>query len=77
MCNGCRRLTVVDMSRDAVSARLRAVARLLEERGFASKGVDMSRAAVTSRLQSMAALSSMCLRLGRATISRGSGEPAR
>jgi hypothetical protein len=63
------------MSRDAVSARLRAVARLLEERGFASKGVDMSRAAVTSRLQSMAALSSMCLRLGRATIGSRSGEP--
>ena len=78
MCNGCRRLTVVDMSREAISARLRAVARLLEERGFTSKGVDMSRAAVTSRLQSMAALSTMCLRLGKATLtSRGGSERAR
>ena len=59
---------MVDMSRDAISARLRTVARLLEERGFTRKGVDMSPAAVTLRLQSMAALSTMCLRLGRATI---------
>jgi hypothetical protein len=56
------------MSRDAVSTRLRAMARLLDERGFTSKGVDMSRTAVTLRLQSMAALSTMCLRLGKATI---------
>jgi len=63
---------VVDMSRAAVSARLRAMARLLDERGFTSKGVDMSRTAVTLRLQSMAALSTMCLRLSKATIaSRG------
>jgi hypothetical protein len=61
---------VVDMCPKAVSARLRTVARLLEERGFTSKGVDMSRTAVTSRLQSMAALSSMCVRLGKATIAR-------
>jgi UDP-N-acetylmuramate-alanine ligase len=47
------------------------VARLLEERGFAIKGVDMSRTAVTSRLQSMAALSSMCARLGKATVASG------
>jgi hypothetical protein len=59
---------VVDMSRDAISARLRTMARLLEERGFTSKGVDMSRSAVTYRLQSMAALSTMCLRLGKAKI---------
>jgi predicted deacylase len=59
---------VVDMSREAISARLRAMARLLEERGFVSKGVDMSCAAITHRLQSMAALSTMCLRLGKATI---------
>jgi len=59
---------VVDMSPRAVSTRLRAVARLLEERGFTSKGVDMSRTAVTSRLQSMADLSSMCAHLGKATI---------
>jgi hypothetical protein len=62
------RFIVVDMSREAISARLRDMARLLDERGFASKGVDMSRSAVTLRLQSMAALSTMCLRLGKATI---------
>jgi len=71
MSNGCRRFTVVDMSPRAVSTRLRSVARLLEERGFAIKGVDMSRTAVTSRLQSMAALSSMCARLGKATVASG------
>jgi len=71
MCNGCKRFTVVDMSRAAVSGRLCAVAVLLEERGFTNKGVDMSCAAVTLRLQSMAALSSMCLRLGKATIASG------
>ena len=59
---------MVDMSRESVSERLRAMARLLDERGFMSKGVDMSRTAVTLRLQSMAALSTMCLRLGKATI---------
>ena len=59
---------MVDMSPKSVSTRLRTVARLLEERGFTSKGVDMSRTALTSRLQSMAALSSMCLRLGKANI---------
>jgi hypothetical protein len=68
MCNDCRRRTVVDMGRQAVSARLRTMARLLAERGFTSKGVDMSRAAVTLRLRSMAALSTMCLRLGKATL---------
>ena len=65
------------MSREAISARLRAVARLLEERGFTSKGVDMSRAAVTSRLQSMAALSTMCLCLGKATLTSRGSERAR
>ena len=59
---------MVDMGREAISARLRVVARLLEERGFASKGVDMSPAAVTSRLETMAALSTMCLRLGKAIL---------
>lgn len=59
---------MVDMSREAVSARLRDVARLLHERGFVNKDVDMSRTAVTFRLQCMAALSTMCLRLGKATI---------
>jgi hypothetical protein len=53
------------------------VARLLEERGFMNKGVDMSRAAVTRRLQSMAELSSMCLRLGKASIASRHGEQAR
>ena len=61
---------MVDMGREAVSARLRDVARLLDERGFLNKGIDMSRTAVTLRLQSMAALSTMCLRLGKATIAR-------
>ena len=56
---------MVDMTREAVSARLRAMSRMLEERGFTSKGVDMSRTAVTLRLQAMAALSTMCLRLGK------------
>jgi hypothetical protein len=65
------------MSPSAVTERLRAMARLLDENGFASKGVDMSRAAVTLRLRSMAALSSMCLRLGRATIASQHGEPRR
>lgn len=74
---------MVDMSREAIDARLRAMARLLDERGFTSKGVDMSRTAVTLRLQSMAALSTMCLRLGKATItstvatSRGASEQGR
>ena len=61
---------MVDMRREAGSARLRDVTRLLDERGFLNKGVDMSRTAVTFRLQSMAALSTMCLRLGKATIVR-------
>ena len=61
---------MVDMGREAVSARLRDLARLLDERGFLNKGIDMSRTAVTFRLQSMAALSNMCLRLGKATIAR-------
>ncbi len=68
MCNDCRRRTVVDMSPLAITRRLRAMARLLQERGFTSKGVNMSPAAVTLRLQSMAALSTLCLRLGKATI---------
>ena len=66
---------MVDMSREAISARLRDMARLLDERGFASKGVDMSRTAVTLRLQSMAALSTMCLRLGKVTITSRDDKP--
>ncbi len=63
---------MVDMSPQAVSSRLRVTARLLQERGFASKGVDMSRAAVTLRLRDMASLSAMCLRLGKARIASSS-----
>jgi hypothetical protein len=59
---------VVDMRPQAVTARLRMLARELEARGFVSKGVDMSPAAVTDRLRAMAALSAMCLRLGKATL---------
>jgi len=65
------------MHREAVTARVREVARLLEQRGFVSKGVDMSRTAVTRRLASMASLSSMCLRLTRATLAGRGGAPAR
>jgi hypothetical protein len=54
---------VVDMRREAVSARLREMARLLAQRGFVSKGVDMSSAAVSARLRSMASLSDLCRRL--------------
>jgi hypothetical protein len=67
---------VVDMSKHAISERLRDVSRQLAERGFASKGVDMSLAAVTMRLRAMAALSTMCLRLGQAKVG-GSGEDTR
>ncbi len=59
---------MVDMSPTAVTARLREVARLLAERGQVQKGVDMSPAAITGRLKVMGALSSMCLRLGKACI---------
>ena len=51
------------MHREAVSARLREMARLLAQRGFVSKGVDMSSAAVSTRLRSMASLSDLCRRL--------------
>jgi hypothetical protein len=61
---------VVDMSAAAVTARLRTMSRLLDERGFVRKGVDMSPAAITQRLRTMAALSDMCLRLGKATLER-------
>jgi len=54
---------VADMHREAVSARLREMARLLAQRGFVSKGVDMSSAAVSTRLRSMASLSDLCRRL--------------
>jgi hypothetical protein len=54
------------MSPGAVTARLREMARLLEERGAVSKGVDMSAAAISGRLRLMGALSDMCRRLGAA-----------
>ena len=54
---------MVDMRPDAVSTRLREMARLFAQRGFVSKGVDMSSAAVTSRLRTMASLSDLCRRL--------------
>ncbi len=59
---------MVDMSKHAISERLRDMSRQLAERGFTSKGVDMSPAAVTMRLRAMAALSTMCLRLSQAKI---------
>jgi hypothetical protein len=58
------------MSPEAVSARLREVADLLDARGFVHKGVEMSAAAVTQRLRTMAALSDMCARLGKAALVR-------
>jgi hypothetical protein len=51
------------MRREAVTERLREVARQLARRGLVAKGVDMSRSAVTARLKTLAALSDMCLRL--------------
>ena len=54
---------MVDMSREAVSAWLREMARLFAQRGFVSKGVDMSSAAVSARLRTMASLSELCRRL--------------
>jgi hypothetical protein len=51
------------MHRDAITARLREMARLFSQRGFVSKGVDMSGAAVSARLRTMASLSDMCRRL--------------
>ena len=54
---------MVDMSREAVSARLREMARLFAQRGFVSKSVDMSSAAVSARLRTMASLSELCRRL--------------
>jgi hypothetical protein len=51
------------MHREAVSARLREMARLFAQRGFVVKGVDMSSAAVSARLRMMASLSDLCRRL--------------
>ena len=68
---------MVDMRPEAVTARVREVARLLDQRGSVSKGVDMSRTAVTLRLQSMASLSTMCLRLAKATVAARGGASAR
>ena len=54
---------MVDMGRDAISARLREMARLFAERGLVSKDVDMSSAAISARLRTMASLSDLCRRL--------------
>jgi len=54
---------VVEMDAQAVTARLREVARLLAARGFVKKGIDMSPAAVTARLRTLGALCDMCRRL--------------
>jgi hypothetical protein len=55
---------VVDYGPQAITARLRELARLLSARGFVSKDVDMSAAAITARVRTMASLSDMCRRLG-------------
>lgn len=55
---------MVDLASQAVvTFRLRELARLLDARGFVTKGVDMSSAAVTARLRMLGALSDMCRRL--------------
>ena len=54
---------MVDMHREAITARLREMARLSAERGLVGKGVDMSSAAVSARLRTMASLSDLCRRL--------------
>jgi len=59
------------MSPRAVSARLRRISDLLNQRGFVRKSADMSPNAVTLRLRSMAALSDMCARLGKASVRPG------
>jgi hypothetical protein len=65
---------VVDFGAGAITARLRALSRLLAERGFVSKQVDMSTAALTARVRTMASLSDMCRRLGAVgTRLRGGG----
>ena len=58
-----KRSAVVDMSREAISARLHEMARLSAERGPVSKDVDMSSAAISARLRTMASLSDLCRRL--------------
>ncbi len=54
---------MVDMRREAISARLHEMARLSAERGPVSKDVDMSSAAISARLRTMASLSDLCRRL--------------
>ena len=51
------------MGAGAVTERLRHVARLLEARGWSTKGVDMSPGAVTERLRTVSALGELCRRL--------------
>jgi hypothetical protein len=68
MCSASKRSAVVDMSAAAVTARLVSMAKLLRARGFVCKGVGMSPTEVTGRLRAMAELSSMCQRLGQASL---------
>ncbi len=53
---------MVDMSPEAITARLQEVARLSRE-APPGRGVDMSSEAITARLREMAALSALCFRL--------------
>lgn len=57
---------MVDMSPDAVTARLREISDHLNARGFVTKAVDMTPPAVTGRLKVLAALSDMCRQLMKA-----------
>jgi len=59
---------VADMSRPAITARLRQMADAQRSRGFVDKGVDMSKQAVTRRLQALCSLSDLCLRLSKARL---------
>jgi hypothetical protein len=69
---------VVDMSKSAVTSRLREVSRLLRESGFRSKATVMTKVAVTTRLKTMGALSDLCRRLGRVgeQLNRSSPKPS-
>ena len=66
---------MVDMSLDAVTARLHEMARLSRD-APPRKAVDMSSEAVTARLRTMASLSAMCLRLGAIGRENGLGGSA-
>jgi hypothetical protein len=66
---------VVDMSKSAVTCRLRELSRLLRERGFIPKAIVMTKEAVTTRLKMMGALSDLCRRLGRVGEQLRRGSP--